>query len=712
MSEMGLEPTRCYSHEPESCASTNFATPTHTIIIPKKFYCIIILKINCLEKYRMSKYLLEIGVEELPYKFIPMAIQQLENGFKSFFEANNVKYENIKVMATPRRLAVLVDGLVDSQPDVEKTVKGPIATVAYDENKNLTPAGLGFAKKNNVEPKDLYVEDNYLYAKISIKGKDTKSILQENVPVIFSKLQGPHFMRWGTNDIKFSRPIRWVLSILDSAQVPIKIIDKDSSNVTNGHRFSTQNIEIHSPDEYIEKLREAHVIVDQNERKKRILEITKKEAEKLGATTKISDDLLEEVTFIVEYPVAVVCNFDEEFLTIPQEVAVTVMETHQRYFALYNKENGKLINKFVTITNYIGSEFENIKAGNLRVIKARLDDAVFFFNEDTKKPLESYVENLKGMTFQKGMGSVYDKTQRIIKIAQKINPSETVKRTAELCKADLATNLVFEFTELQGFIGADYARVSGEKSEVAEGIKEHYFPLNAESETAKTPEGQAVGIADKIDTICAVFASGKKPTGSSDPLGVRRAALGIIKTILEHNLKIDLLELIDCTLELLPVKADVKADIEEFFTQRLIIFLNDNYKKEILEACSSNSPCRNLCDYLERVKVVSTLNDAALVENANRVLRILKDTSGSVNQSLFSYDAEKELYEAIQKVNFSGNYSEYLNSLIGLNPFVTKFFEDVLVMDKDENIKNNRLALLNELKNKYIILTDFSKITL
>ena len=661
----------------------------------------------------MSKYLLEVGVEELPYKFIPMAIQQLENEFKSFFESNNVKYENIKVMATPRRLAVLVDGLASSQTDVEKIVKGPIATVAYDENKNLTPAGLGFAKKNNVNPKDLYVEDNYLYAKFSIKGKDTKSLLQENIPVIFSKLQGPHFMRWGTNDVKFSRPIRWVLSILDGEQVPVRIIDKDSSNITNGHRFSTQNIEIHHPDEYVDKLREAHVIVDQKERQERILEITNKEAEKLGAVTKISDDLLEEVTFIVEYPVAVVCNFDEEFLTIPQEVAVTVMETHQRYFALYNKADGKLINKFVTITNYIGNEFENIKAGNLRVIKARLDDAVFFFNEDTKKPLESYVENLKGMTFQKGMGSVYDKTQRIIKLVQKINPSETVKRTAELCKADLATNLVFEFTELQGFIGADYARVSGEKPEVCEGIKEHYFPLNADSETAKTPEGQAVGIADKIDTICAVFAAGKKPTGSSDPLGVRRAALGIIKTVLEHELKLDLSKLIDETIVLLPVQADIKHDVEEFFVQRLIIFLSDNYKKEVLEACALKNPCHDLCDYLERVKAVSMLNDPKLVENANRVLRILKDeASTDINQTLFTYDAEKNLYSETQKLSFNGSYADYLKGLSNLNPAVTKFFEDVLVMDKDEKIKNNRLALLNELKNKYIMLTDFSKISL
>lgn len=657
----------------------------------------------------MSKYLLEVGVEELPYKFIPMAISQLENGFKTFLDSNNVKFDKINVMATPRRLAVIIEGLSDSQPDLEKVVKGPIATVAYDENKSLTKAGEGFAKKNGVSVNDLYVEDNYLYAKISIKGKNTKELLQDNVPQIFAKLQGPHFMRWASNDVKFSRPIRWVLSILDGEEVKIKIIDKESSNITNGHRFSTQNIVINNPDEYVAKLREAHVIVDPVERRERILEVTRNEAEKLNAVTKISDDLLEEVTFIVEYPVAVTCNFDEEFLTIPQEVAVTVMETHQRYFALYTWE-GKLTNKFVTITNYIGNEFENIKAGNLRVIKARLDDAVFFFKEDTKKPLEAYVENLKGMTFQKGMGSVYDKTQRIVKLAEKLNPDETVKRTAELCKADLATNLVFEFTELQGFIGADYARVSGEKPEVSEGIKEHYFPLNADSETAKSVEGQVVGIADKIDTICAVFAAGKKPTGSSDPLGVRRAALGIIKTIIEHNLKINLSKLIDDTLELLPVKSDCKADVEEFFVQRLIIFLANDYKKEVLEACASKNPCEDLCDYVSRVKAVSTLNDEKLLENANRVLRILKDeVNNKIDTSLFALEAENNLFKSVEAISFNGDYAQYLQELIKINPVVTKFFDDVLVMDKDERIKNNRLALLNELKNKYIILTDFSR---
>ena len=656
----------------------------------------------------MSKYLLEVGVEELPYKFIPMAIAQLENGFKTFLDDNKVKFDKIKVMATPRRLAVIVDGLSSSQPDVEKVVKGPIAKAAFDENNKPTKAAEGFANKNGVGINDLYVEDNYVYAKIFIKGKNTKDLLQENVPSIFSKLQGPHFMRWGNNDVKFSRPIRWVLSLLDGEEVKVRIIDKDSSNTTNGHRFSKQNIVINNPDEYADKLRDAKVIVDQEERKERILELTKKEADKLNAITKISDDLLEEVTFLCEWPVAVVCNFDEAFLTIPQEVAVTVMETHQRYFALYTKE-GKLINKFVTITNYVGDEFENIKAGNLRVIKARLDDAVFFFKEDTKKPLESYVENLKGMTFQKGMGSVYDKTQRIIKLSEKISSElgvnkTSIKRTAELCKADLATNLVFEFTELQGFIGADYARVSGESSEIAEGIKEHYFPLNADSETAKSIEGQIVGIADKIDTICAVFVSGKKPTGSSDPLGVRRAALGIIKTILEHNLKLDISKLIDETLELLPMKADVKKDVEEFFVQRLIIFMNNDYSKNILEACSTNNPCKDFCDYSERVKAVSSGVDEKLVENANRVLRILKEDAGEIKPELFVLDAEKDLYKAIEGVKFDGDYKKYLKELTDINPVVTKFFDDVLVMDKDEKIKNNRLALLKSLKNKYIIL--------
>ena len=685
----------------------------------------------------MSKYLLEIGTEELPYRFIPQAIEQLKNGFETFLNNNKTGFEKVEVYATPRRLAVIISGLVDKSSDEEKIIKGPIAKVAYDENGNLTKAGEGFARKNGLTAEDLYVEDNYVHAKIVVKGKSIKELLQENVPSIVMKLQGSHFMRWGYNEEKFSRPIRWIVSILDKEEVKIKIIDKESSNISRGHRFAQQNVVIGHPDDYVAIMRNCCVIVDQNERRQLIIDRAKEEAEKLGAVPYYTDDLLEEVTFITEYPVPAVCEFDPKYLEIPEEVTVTVMAVHQRYFALH--KDGKLINKFITMTNYIGDEFSNIKAGNVRVIKARLDDAVFFFTEDTKKPLADYVESLKGVTFQKGMGSVYDKTLRLITLAKDVAKtlgvdSKTIERTALLCKADLTTQLVFEFTELQGFIGADYARVSGEDEKVCEGIKEHYFPLNAEGETAKGIEGQVVGIVDKMDTVCAVFAEGKKPTGSSDPLGVRRAALGIIKTILTANLKIDLNDLIIKTLMLLPINTGdgnlidkvknfagssanrisgkVLAEITEFFVQRLIIFLSDKYAKNVLEACASNkNPLEDLADYLKRVEIVSKLDNPQLNENANRVSRILKENSTkTVDKSLFKEPSESMLLERISIVDETLDYPQYVEKLIEINPSVEKFFNDVLVMDKDEKVKENRLALLTKKKKKYEKLTDFSKL--
>lgn len=662
----------------------------------------------------MSIYLLEVGTEELPYKFIPQAIDQLKNNFTNFLNENKVKFTDIKVYATPRRLAVIIDGLESQTADEEKIVKGPIKNVAFDENGNLTKAGEGFARKNNITKDDLYIEDNYVHAKIVVKGKPISELLQENVPSIFMKLQGAHFMRWGYNDEKFSRPIKWIVSVLDREEVKIKIIDKESSIFTKGHRFAQQNVLIGDPKDYVETMRNACVIVDQDERKQVIIEKAKEAAATLDAVPYYTDDLLEEVTFLTEYPVPAVCEFDPRYLDIPEEVTVTVMAVHQRYFALH--KDGKLINKFITMTNYIGNEFKNIQAGNVRVIKARLDDAVFFFNEDTKKPLIDYVESLKGVTFQKGMGTMFDKTQRLVKLSKSIAEdlkidSKDIERTAELCKADLTTNLVFEFTELQGFIGADYARVSGENNNVVQGIKEHYFPLNAESETAKGIEGQVVGIADKIDTVCAVFAAGKKPTGSSDPLGVRRAALGVIRTILDNNLKINVDKYIKESLKLLPVQRDCADEVNEFFVQRMIILLSEKYNKNILEACSMKNPLTDLSDFVERVNIVKDLNSPQLLENANRVIRILKDSNNTcVDSKYFVEDIEKTLYNKVLEIKEDINYSRYLEELEALNPTVTKFFDDVLVMDKDENVKNNRIALLTLLRTKYEHLTDFSKI--
>ena len=682
----------------------------------------------------MSKYLLEVGCEELPYKFIPSAIQQLKTGFENFLNSNKVVFEKVDVYATPRRLAVIVSGLEKQSKDEEKIVKGPIKKVAYDENGNLTRAGEGFCKKNGISPEDLYIENDYIHAKIVIKGKSIVELLKDNVPAIVLKLQGSHFMRWAENEVKFSRPIRWIVSILDNEEVKIKIIDRESSNVTRGHRFAEEKeAVITSPDDYIEILRKHNVIVNQDERKQLIIERAKEEAAKLGAEPYYTDDLLEEVTFITEYPVPAVCEFSTEYLKLPEELVVTVMAVHQRYFALY--KDGKLINKFITMTNYLGQNFENVAAGNVRVIKARLDDAVFFFNEDTKKPLADYVEDIKGITFQKGMGSMYDKAQRLVKLSKlMVGNNPTVERTALLAKADLATKLVFEFTELQGFIGADYARVSGEPENVCEGIKEHYFPLNADGEIAKTLEGQIVGIADKMDNICAVFAEGKKPTGSSDPLGVRRAALGIIRTILANDLKIDLATLVNETLLLLPistvgegfvdkvkkaagscvnrVSGKVTEEIYDFFIQRLIIFLSDKYQKNVLEACvASKNPLTDLADYIKRVEAVSKLNSPAMLESANRVLRILKeDSKKSVNKALFKEPAESMLLSQIETVSENADYDKYLKQLEEINPSVEKFFNDVLVMDKDENVKENRLALLTLLKSKYTHLADFSKL--
>ena len=659
----------------------------------------------------MSIYLLEVGTEELPYKFIPQAIEQLNNGFKNFLNDNKVKFNDIKVYATPRRLAVIIDGLDNQTADEVKIVKGPIKNVAYDENGNLTKAGEGFARKNNLNTEDLYIEDNYVHAKIVVKGKSISELLQDNVPTIFMKLQGAHFMRWSNHEVKFSRPIRWVVSILDDKELPIEIIDVKSSRTTRGHRFSTPELEIQSVDSYVEQLKGAHVIVNQDERRALIEKLTKEKADSIGAKAVYSDDLLEEVTYLCEYPVPVVCDFDEKYLSIPDEVTVTVMASHQRYFALYKDE--KLLNKFITIANYIGDDFTNIKAGNERVIVARLDDAIFFFNEDTKKPLEAYLENLKGVTFQKGLGSVYDKTQRIVALSKYISEkldcqSPSIERAALLCKADLTTQLVFEFTELQGYIGADYAKISGEAPEVCEGIKEHYFPLNAESELATSVEGQVVGIADKIDTISAVFLGGKIPTGSSDPLGVRRAALGVIKTVLNKELKLNLSDVIDKNFEIL--NADKTKEVKDFFIQRLVIYLADSYRKDVLEACSKNkNPLEDVCDYVQRVKLLtSLLQNKEVIESANRISKLVKEVVESVDESLFVLDEEKSLYNAVKSIKRDLAYEDLAKALIEVNPVIVNFFDKVLVMDKDEAIKNNRLGLLSLLKKQYQVIADFA----
>lgn len=673
----------------------------------------------------MNKYLLEIGVEELPYKFIPDAEKQLIAAFEKFIKENKLSFSNIKTFATPRRLSVLIDGLPDKKEDITKTVKGPIATIAYDKDGNLTPAAIGFAKKNKVSPDSLFVENNYVYAKIEEKGQSTKDLLEKNVSNIISSLNGSHFMRWADFDVKFQRPIRWLVSLFNNEEAKISFLDVESGKISRGHRFAVSSVNI-DIDNYEQQLFNAKVIADAKKRKEEIVRSATEAAKSIGAEIVFDDDLLDEVTYLTEWPVPVICDFDEKYLKVPDKVTVTVMAVHQRYFPLY--KDGKLLNKFITMANFVGSEgFDNIKAGNERVVIARLEDGIFFFEEDTKKPLDSYLENLKDMTFQKGMGSMYDKTLRVVELSKYLaeetkTPVATIERTAKLCKADLATSLVFEFTELQGFIGCDYAKHCGEKQEVAEGIKEHYYPLNASSDIAKSIEGQLVGIADKVDTVTVIFASGAKISGSQDPLGVRRAALGILKTILNAKLNINLSKLIEKAISILPVKSENPTElynkIYDFFVQRLLILLSDKYQNNILEACISNTDVlSDLNKFIEKADVLTNITTkpyfADLNEAAGRIVRIIKgkEILENPDEKLFKEDCEKALYECISAVNENDEFEKLAQNLSECTGQISVFFDKVLVMDKDEAVKHNRLKLLTLAKSKFDKICDFSKLS-
>ena len=672
----------------------------------------------------MSKYLLEIGTEELPHKFITTGQTQLKSAFEKLLNESHIGFETIKTYGTPRRLTVIIEGLAEKQPDTTKTIKGPIAKIAFDNEGKLTPAGIGFAKKNGITESDLYKEDDYVWAKIEKKGQPTKEILKENIPSIVLKIQGPHFMRWADLDVKFQRPIRWIVSLFDDEEIKIKIADIESNKYSRGHRFKTDKVEIKDVNTYESALYNANVIADFDKRKELIIKTAKDAAAKINAQVVLEDELVNEVTNLTEWPVPVVCGFDENYLNIPEKVTVTVMATHQRYFPLY--KDGKLLNSFITMTNYIGDNFENIKAGNERVVKARLDDAVFFFNEDTKKPFENYVEDLKGVTFQKGMGSMYDKTHRIIELSKYISnqlniSSETIERTALLCKADLVTSLVFEFTELQGFIGADYAMNAAESPKVCQGIKEHYYPLSADSELAETIEGQVVGLADKIDTICAVFAADKKPTGSADPLGVRRATLGIIKTIIQKNLKINVAELIKKTVSMLPTKVEDSQklfdEVSLFFEQRLSIYYNEKYSHDLVEAAVQKDVLADLNDFAQRLNILSELKSEpvfnSVYEAANRISKIAKSTTQLPEYTLFNTPYEKKLMDISKAIDSDKlEYKELFKKLSEIVPVINEFFDNVLVMDKNEEIKNNRLKLLGTIKQKFDKIADFTKITL
>lgn len=684
----------------------------------------------------MRNYLLEIGTENLPVEFQSSAELQLSELLASRLKEERLDFKVIKTFSTPRRLALIINDLAHQQTDDVKVIKGPPANVGFKDG-SPTPAVEGFARKFNLNVDQLKIEkyDNteYIIANVEEKGRDSKEILQQIIPEIILNLKGSYFMRWEDLDVRFSRPIRWITSVIESESLPVNVANVTSTPNSYGHRFLSPGIvELTSPEEYQDKLREAFVIVDPDERRSTILKQLEAIASGVGGIIIPNEKLLDIVNNLVEWPVASLGEFDRSYLNIPHEVITTVMAVHQKYFPIYDIERKTLLNYFICVNNRNGSNVDNIIKGNQRVLKARLEDATFYYNEDNKTTLAAKVELLKGITFQKGLGTMHQKMERIkalsAEISHQLNISESQKenvlRTAELCKADLITTMVREFTDLEGIIGRVYALNSGEHPEVAWGISEHYLPRSADDCLPDSLPGKIVAIADKIDTIVSVFSIGKSPTGSADPLGLRRAALGLILISLKRNLNVNISALIQKAYELLGDIKRNEADkvipqVRDFMIQRLRIYLNEhNYRYDAVEAVlNTKDPLANLLDLTSRLTLINSLvkepDYSSFHESANRLPRILKGAEYQYNldTSLFAHNSEIELNNALDLIQPENlTYNEMIIKLKELTPTIEKFFDDVLVMDKDDKIRNNRLSLVFKADQKYKTLADFSKI--
>ena len=685
----------------------------------------------------MNNYLLlEIGVEELPSRFGQTTLDQIENNLSKLLKEERINFDNIEKYATPRRLTFVIKNLADKATDLEEEVKGPAKKIAVDADGNFTKPALGFMKSKGLDPENVYFKQlgnaEYLFGTIKQEGKHTSEVLKNIVPEAIKNVTFPKAMRWGGKNMRFARPIRWMVALLNNEVLDIDLEGIKSSNITRGHRFlGEKEFEVNSVEEYFEKLDKNFVVLDQHKRKEMIREQAIEVAKSLGGEVELDEDLLEEITFLVEYPTAFYGEFDEEYVKLPKEVVTTPMKEHQRYFPVL-KDN-KLLPNFIAVRNGDSNRIDLVKAGNEKVLRARLADALFFYHEDTKKPLESFVDKLQTVVFQAKLGTVYDKTLRIEKLSQVIlnelnmtESKENTLRAAKLCKADLVTNMVFEFTELQGIMGRDYAQVSGENEEVCQGIFEHYLPRFAGDILPETNTGIALSIADKLDSIAGFFAIGIKPSGSQDPYALRRQALGILSILLDRKLSVNLNNLINAALDnysnLEFNKEEVASQIVEFFVERVKNLFKDlGIRYDVIDAVLNN----NLDDisdiHTRALELNRWLQKDELVEMLtafNRVATLAeKATTDIVKEDLLKEDAEIKLYNGFKEIKsnvesllLDKKYNEALDAFATLRPLVDNLFDNVMVMDKDEAIKENRLALLKQIYSTMLTICDLSKI--
>ncbi len=709
----------------------------------------------------MEKLLFEIGTEEIPAKFMPGILAQLKELAEKKMDELRIPYEAVKVYGTPRRMTFIADGVAEHQADSTIEAKGPSVKIAFKDGE-ATKAAQGFARGQGVDVEDLEVRGEYVYAVKHLAGQEVEDLLPGLLHDILTSLSFPKTMRWADHDFRFVRPIRWLVALFGDDVIPVEITGVKSGKFSRGHRFlrpalvegakaveslddakellekavsavkntvsSAVNktpgaVEIPCAEAYEEILKDNFVMVDQDARRELIRQQVIDLAIEEGGHAEIDEDLLEEVNYLVEWPTALCGCFEERFLPLPKECIITPMREHQRYFPVL-KEDGSLLNKFITVRNGGKEHLDVVAHGNERVLRARLSDAEFFFNEDRKQPLEARLAKLTTVSFQEGLGNMNDKSQRLVKAADMIAfglnskvDREKLARTALLCKTDLVTGMVVEFTELQGVMGREYALLDGEAPEVAKGIYEHYLPRFAGDELPATDIGRIVGIADKLDNIVATFSRGLAPTGSQDPYALRRQALGIINILIDGNYHVSMVKLIAGVAYLLNIPAEktkeVIMPVMDFFKQRLKnMLLDQGIRYDVVDAVLADDRNDDIADLAARAQAlnafVATEEAPALIQAATRVANLCKkiEQETAINTNLFQNPAEGELHKAVTELNnemllatVQFNYAAVLQTACKLVVPVNKFFDDVMVMDNDEQIKNNRLALLSAVKD-------------
>lgn len=684
-------------------------------------------------------YLLEIGVEELPARLAEQLIDQLQQAGEKMLKENRIDFERVAAFTTPRRMTLYVEGIAAEQADLVEEVKGPPRKAAFDQSDQPTKAATGFARSQKVPVSSLVVRSTpageYVFAEKRIEGRPVAAVLSEQIPVLIKGLSFSRPMRWGDLDFRFIRPIRWLLSLLGSEVVDFELGGLKPGRLTYGLRnFSSDPLTIDSVKEYFKKLKDVSVILDQEERKQMIWDLSQEEADLVEGQVLPDDDLLEEITHLVECPTPLSGSFDSRFLKLPPEVVITPMREHQRYFPVWD-ERGKLLSHFIACANGPVNK-ELVRRGNEKVLRARLQDAEFFFLEDLKTPLEENVEKLKKVVHMEGLGTVYDKVQRLVSISRHLshvlglteNQREVAERAAYLSKADLVTSVVFEFPELQGIMGGYYAKVSQENKDVCRAIRDHYMPRFAGDKVPISKPAAVVAMADKIDNLTGCFALGLEPTGSQDPFALRRQALGICHIILYQEFNFSLEELISTAyqnyadMKLAYSLDEVKAHMMDFFQARLrFLFLNSGYAYDAVEASLGPSLDRILLVKM-RLEAITVMRHKPefefLLTAYTRASHLARQAEGNeIDPILLSEDGERELYEAWMKIKKmvvrlleQGKYREALLRGAALAGPLDRFFTQVMVMVDDTAVRRNRLALLKDIADILGELGDLEKI--